>query len=124
MTAYRWVGVHAYNDHANGRVIEPGEELPDDIAERVAESHPYDVEAIDEDETDAEADTADESEGSVSWDESDAPFDPGEYSVADLEDRLAEENFSTAELSALAGVEQAGGKRKTALEAIDAELDD
>lgn len=61
MSEYRWAGTHAYNDHANGRVIEPGEELPDDISERVAESHPYDVGAIDDEEeaTDEEAgDTA------------------------------------------------------------------
>jgi len=54
MTGYRWVGVHDYNDHANDRVVEPGEALPDDISDRVAESHPYDVESIEDDASEGE----------------------------------------------------------------------
>lgn len=46
MTAYRWVGNHDYRDHAHGRVIEPGEELPTEIAERVARAHPHDVDEV------------------------------------------------------------------------------
>jgi hypothetical protein len=54
MARYRWVGAHPYRDHAHGRVIESGESLPDDIAGRVADRHPHDVEPIaDGDETDA-----------------------------------------------------------------------
>jgi len=41
---YVWTGTHAYRDHANGRVVEPGEQLPGDIADQVAASHPQDVE--------------------------------------------------------------------------------
>lgn len=55
MPSYRWVGTHAYRDHANDRVIDPGEELPEEIGERVASAHPHQVEAIDDggaDETD------------------------------------------------------------------------
>jgi len=51
---WRWAGAHAYRDHANDRSIGPGEELPADIADRVAASHPRDVESIEGD--DAETD--------------------------------------------------------------------
>jgi len=47
MAGHRWVGRHAYHDHANDKTIEPGEELPEEIAERVAGAHPRDVEVID-----------------------------------------------------------------------------
>ena len=43
-------GAHAYRDHASDRVIAPGEILPEAVAERIAESHPHDVEAIEGDE--------------------------------------------------------------------------
>jgi len=48
MSGYRWTGSHAYRDHANDQTIEPGEKLPDEIAERVAGAHPRDVEAIED----------------------------------------------------------------------------
>jgi len=48
MAGHRWVGRHAYHDHANDKTIEPGEELPEEIAERVAGAHPRDVEAIED----------------------------------------------------------------------------
>lgn len=57
--AYRWAGTHAYRDHANDRVIEPGEEIPADVVEQVAAAHPHQVEEVDEE---PEAD-GDEPEG-------------------------------------------------------------
>jgi len=48
-SVYRWVGAHAYRDHANDRVVERGEELPEDIAERVAAAHPHDVDVVEVD---------------------------------------------------------------------------
>jgi len=48
MSGYRWAGRHAYRDHANNQTIAPGEELPEEIAERVAGAHPRDVEAIED----------------------------------------------------------------------------
>jgi len=62
MAEYRWTGSHAYRDHANDQTIEPGEELPEEIAERVAAAHPTDVEAIEGDDTAAESDDGEWSE--------------------------------------------------------------
>jgi hypothetical protein len=59
MARYRWVGAHPYRDHAHGRVIESGESLPDDIAGRVADRHPHDVESI----TDADEAAPSDSDG-------------------------------------------------------------
>ena len=39
-----WTGTHAYRDHANGQTIEPGDELPEDCADRIAAAHPRNVE--------------------------------------------------------------------------------
>lgn len=53
-----WTGTHAYRDHANDRTIEPGEEIPEDCADRIAASHPRSVEEReDEDDEPANADT-------------------------------------------------------------------
>jgi len=64
---YVWDGSHAYRDHANDRVIEPGDELPADVADRIVASHPYDV-------AEASADASDdgdesESDEAVEWTE-------------------------------------------------------
>lgn len=64
MSGYRWAGSHAYRDHANNQRIEPGEELPDEIAERVASAHPTDVEAIEDDGDDTAAESDD-----IEWSE-------------------------------------------------------
>lgn len=68
MSGYRWAGRHAYRDHANDQTIEPGEELPEDIAERVVSAHPTDVEAI-EDDGDGEGDDTAEESDDIEWSE-------------------------------------------------------
>jgi len=57
---YRWDGTHPYHDHANGRVIEPGDEIPTDAADRIASSHPYDVVEADDEADDGADDGADD----------------------------------------------------------------
>lgn len=47
------------------------------------------------------------------------PFDPSEYTVDEIEAELAEGEFSSAELDALAEAEADGKDRETALEAIE-----
>ena len=67
MSGYRWAGRHPYRDHANDQTIEPGEELPEEIAERVAGAHPTDVEAI-EDDGDGEGDGGTDAESDdIEW---------------------------------------------------------
>lgn len=61
--AYRWTGSHAYRDHANDRVIEPGAEIPADAAERIAAAHPHQVEEIDQEGDDDGSD--DESDADI-----------------------------------------------------------
>jgi len=107
---YRWTGSHAFRDHANDRVIEPGEELPEDIADSVVSAHPYDVEEIDEEEGGDEAGPHDYVV--------DPPFDPTEKTVDELEDALADVD-DVDELEDLGEAEEHGDARSTALEAID-----
>jgi len=112
--AHRWTGSHAFRDHANDRVIDPGEELPEDIADDVVSAHPYDVEEIDE-----------EDEGATDGDDDagphdfvvEPPFDPTEKTVDELEEALADVD-DIDELEALADAESVGEDRTTALEAI------
>jgi hypothetical protein len=68
--AYRWVGAHAFRDHANDRVIEPGERLPEDVAEQIAAAHPHDVEAIDDSEAE-DTDSAPDVDEWADWNEDD-----------------------------------------------------
>jgi len=74
--AYEWHGSHAYRDHANGREIEPGDELPGDIADRLADAHPQDVRAVDADDADASGDES-------------ASFDTDDWLAGDYEERAA-----------------------------------
>ena len=48
------------------------------------------------------------------------PVDPGEYSVDELRDHLADHDYTANELDALAEAERDGDDRTTALDAIDA----
>jgi len=118
MSEYRWDGTHAYNDHENGRVIEPGDELPDDIAERVAESHPYDVETVEDDAEDSE-----EGAGSGGEFELDSFLDENAsdqveaIEAGDVDDHLSAIQERNAEENEYATVEEAVDERL-------AELDD
>jgi len=44
-----WTGTHAYRDHAGDQTIESGEEIPEDIADRISASHPRDVDEREDD---------------------------------------------------------------------------
>lgn len=117
MSEYRWAGTHAYNDHANGRVIEPGEELPDDIAERVAESHPYDVEAVEDDAEDSEEDagSGDEFDLETFLDEN-ASDQVEAIEAGDVDDHLSAIREENAEENEYATVDEAVDERLTELD--------
>lgn len=53
-----------------------------------------------------------------------APFDPGEYSVDELRDKLASGEYTAAEYDALHDAEADGNNRTTALDAIDSHRGD
>lgn len=108
MPEYEWVGDGAYRDHRSGGEVEPGETV--ELPERVAAP----VDAL---RRVAKAD--DEPAGDTTA----PPFDPGEYSVAELRDALEDVRASAA-VRAVRDAESAGDARSTALEAIDARLDE
>lgn len=121
----RWDGAHAYRDHANDRVIEPGEFIGDG-AERIASAHPHDVERVtvddDGDAGDTGGDTV-ESEAPGSDEQYvESPFDPGDHTVDELRDALENipDDVTDAELEALAEAERDGDNRTSALDAIEA----
>jgi hypothetical protein len=112
--SYRWAGAHPYRDHRNGRTIEPGG-LIRQRAERIAAAHPQDVERI-----------ADDTPGPDDWTAvatGTPPFAPGEHTVSELRDRVQEVDDADA-LRALRTAEADGGDRTTALDAIDARIDE
>lgn len=69
--------------------------------------------------SDTETDSADDSE--ISEESVDAPFDPDEYSVSELQDELESRDLSGDELDALEAAERSrdNGPRSTALSAIE-----
>jgi hypothetical protein len=121
MPRYKWQGADVFRDNRNDREIEPGEVV--ELDEHVAGPHPQfsevEVEADEGDETAGEEPegTPDESEA----EDLDAPVDPAAHSVPELEDALADGDFSDAELDAIEEAERTDGSpRTTALDAIDA----
>ncbi|WP_455448305.1 hypothetical protein [Natrinema thermotolerans] len=115
--AYRWTGSHAFRDHANDRVIDPGEELPDDIAEQVADAHPHDVEEIDG-EGDAES-----FEERIDTVRDAVTFDPADHTIDEIAD-LVEDVDSAEELEGIRELEKHEKDRSGALDVIDERLDE
>jgi hypothetical protein len=106
---YLWDGTHAYRDHANGRVIEPGDEIPDDLVDQLLESHPYDVvETTNDDGADSEPVES-------------PPVDPTTLTVDELEEALANEDYdwNVPALHGLRRAESNGDDRSGAHDAID-----
>jgi hypothetical protein len=107
MPRYRWRGDGAFQDNRNGREIAPGETV--ELPERVAAPHASMVPVpVDEDEPGEGADT-------------DAPIDPGEFTVGELRDHVHDAEYSDAELAAIANAERAGKDRATALDTLTTE---
>jgi hypothetical protein len=123
MVTYRWTGSHAYRDHAHDRVIDPGEELPADIADRVVTSHPHDVEELDEKDEDETADVDTDDPADDETESDDVDPHPGELTVTEIEERVADVDDREV-LESIRELEANGDHRTTALEAIDARLDD
>ncbi|SNZ18163.1 hypothetical protein SAMN06269185_3273 [Natronoarchaeum philippinense] len=117
MADYRWVGAHAYRDHRNDRVIEPGEEIGDD-AERIVAAHPHDVEQIDADDAGFES-----FEDGIETVRDAVSFDPAERTNDEIAD-LVEDIDNREELAAIRDLEQHEQNRSGALDAINDRLDE
>lgn len=116
-----------------GETFEPGDDaevseglashLVDDVGrfERIASDDGGDSDGDDPDAA-SDGDSASDAgsdDGEASDDEGGAPFHPGEYTVGELEERVASGDYSDAELEALAEAERANDDRTTAIEAIE-----
>lgn len=87
---YRWTGSHAYRDHANDRVIEPGDKIPEDIADQVVDHHPHDVDAVEEagsDDGDGADSVSDENTDNDDGATSEDAFDVDEWLDQDYQTR-------------------------------------
>lgn len=98
------------------------EDAADTDAEAAAEDE-YDADAADEydaeDEDEYEAGTRDAQAADA--EAADAPLDPDEYTIDELETELADGDYSADELDALAAAERDGQDRTGATDAIDRE---
>lgn len=75
---------------------------------------------VDEDVSEEDVSEEDVSEGDGSGeDATESPFDPAEHTIDELEDQLADGDYTTAEVDALAAAERDGKDREGALDAID-----
>jgi hypothetical protein len=79
-----------------------------DVPEEILEQYPRRLERI----------TLD-----ASADDPESPFDPGEYTIDELEDELVSSEYSDAELAALRLAEMEGGDRTGAKDVIDDHLE-
>lgn len=117
---YRWTGTNSYRDHRADVVIEPGEVIPDESAERIASAHPGDVEEVEVVASDGQMESADDA---VSEDGVTIPFDQESLNVPDLEDRIA--GIDDPELlDAMREREEENKDRKTVLDAIAARIEE
>jgi len=100
MPVYEWQGNGVFQDHRNGRAVEPGEatELP----ERVGGPQLELVEVDGDDRL------------------PDPPFNPGEYSVSELREQVADGEYTDAERAALVDAEANGQDRTTAKDVLGA----
>lgn len=138
MVECRFTGVNHYHD---GERLESGDIV--ELTEEQYENWSYQFERLDtpSEENDSEQTVADEAEESnesedtegteENAEESDEseeqvaepPIDPGEYTIQDLDDEIAESDYSDAELRAIADAEIAGEDRSGAKTVINEALE-
>lgn len=90
-----------------GEVYEEGEQF--ELDEELAADFPRTLQVVDDAATDAE----DGDEDGV-----DAPFDPAEFTIEELEEKVAETDLSDEEREALIEAEEAGENRDGALDVL------
>lgn len=110
MVGLRWAGRGTFSYEgelfAPGETVDVDEETADDLLDHWSDGW----------------ERADETQSAEDGDDSeavDAPLNPSEYTVADLEDELEGGDYSADDLDAIESAEQDGKDRETALEAID-----
>jgi len=111
-----------------GPDFEPGDENEVDSATAERLTNRADFELVHGDSADESADPdmtdGDDEEGERTTESSgeESPVDPGEYSVAELEEHLAASDYTTDELDRLKTAETEGKNRTTAQEAIQSQI--
>lgn len=92
-----------------------------DADESVLEAHPNSLEEVDgeDDPTANDTESTDETGGS-DGEEGAAPFDPGEFTVDQLESRMADNDYSDAGREALVEAERNGEDRDSAVDVLEA----
>jgi len=95
---------------------ERGEEL--EVSEEILGQYPRRLERVEEGDID-DSDSDVEEEPDVV----DPPIDPGDYTIDELQDKLADSDYSDAELAALYSAEVEGRDRTGAKDAIDDHLE-
>ena len=117
---YRWTGTNSYRDHRANVVIEPGEVIPEESAERIASAHPGDVEEVEVMASDRRMGSANDD---VSEDGVTISFDQESLNVPDLEDRIV--GIDDLELlKKMKEREEENEDRKTVLNAITARIEE
>ena len=106
----RWTGTHSYRRHSHDQIIERGEEFEPTEQEWAAFGDSLEPVAVDD---------AGEEEDENEDVEPEAPFEPSEKTIDELEAALADGEFSEAELKALLEAEKAGKHRDGATDALD-----
>jgi len=127
---YEYTGTLLYRSDGNevekverGDVIEPTESELDSFGDSLR--------PLGQAETVDEPDTADETATETSTDDaeesdaetSEAPIDPSEYTIDELDEEIAEGDYSKAAISAILEAEQSGDDRNGAVDTIQAHLD-
>ncbi|SFR42142.1 hypothetical protein SAMN04487947_1229 [Halogeometricum rufum] len=110
----RWTGTHSYRRHSHDEIIERGEEFEPTEQEWAAFGDSLDPVAVD----DADGEDGEEEDGNEDV-ELEAPFDPSEKTIDELEAALADGELSEAELKALLEAEKSGKHRNGATDVLD-----
>lgn len=124
MADLRWTRDNVFADHSRGFVARDGAgvyDVPEDAVEDYLEHSGWESAEDDgEQQADTEAqDTSDSEDDDAAADPDDAPFDPGEYTVDELGDKLDSGSYDDAELDALRAAEDDGKGRATAVGTIN-----
>ena len=117
---------YTFGAHPDGELtfVDGVAEVDDDVAAAVVDRYPNIERLEDRLETaDADEDSeSDEEPDGGAADTAEAPLNPAEYTIDELDDELSERDFSDEELQALRAAEQRGPDRAGAAEAIDSYL--
>jgi len=128
---YELTGTRLYRsgDNSNeaverGDIIEPTEAELDSFGDLLRPVEPAtETDENAEDTTSEETTSSDESDSGDEAVIAEPPFDPSQYTIQELDEEIAENDYSDDELEAALDVEQSGDDRSGAKDTIQAHLD-